>query len=69
MPASDQITLIEVLREELKRVIERPETSRRHPVMLHNLTGNDQTPAWHVVNIWQASAFEELLHRQEPRQS
>ena len=57
---------VEVLRDELKRVIERPETSRRKPVMLHNLTGNDQSPVWQVVNIWQASApFEKLLHHRQ----
>ena len=57
---------VEVLREELKRVIERPETSRRSPVMLHNLTGNEAAPVWQVVNIWQASApFEKLLHHRQ----
>ena len=35
---------VEELREELGRVIERPETSRCPPVMLHNLTGDEAAP-------------------------
>jgi len=47
---------VEVLREELYRVIDskdRDDVSQ--PVLLRNLGGNDSAPVWQIVNIWEAS--------------
>jgi ectoine hydroxylase-related dioxygenase (phytanoyl-CoA dioxygenase family) len=46
---------VEVLRDELKRVIENKDSLDRKPVMMTNLSGNDDAPVWQIVNIWQAS--------------
>jgi ectoine hydroxylase-related dioxygenase (phytanoyl-CoA dioxygenase family) len=47
---------VEVLREEMTRVIRDHEKSGvPQPVMLKNLTGNADAPVWQIVNIWEAS--------------
>ena len=55
---------VEVLREELYRVIknkDRDDVSQ--PVLLRNLGGNDSAPVWQIVNIWEASApFKNLMY-------
>src|SRR5687767_6917439 len=54
---------VEVLRSELARIIEHHDTLEVKPVWFHNLSANDQTPVWHIVNIWQSSEpFRALLH-------
>ena len=53
---------VEVLRNELARVIENHESLERKPVRIMNLSGHDQTPVWQIVNIWEASdAYRELM--------
>ena len=58
---------VEVLREELYRVIEskdRDDVSQ--PVLLRNLGGNDSAPVWQIVNIWEASeAFRDLMYSEK----
>lgn len=46
---------VEILREELSRVIEGHDDLERKPVLFQNLGGNPQIPVWQVVNIWEAS--------------
>lgn len=54
---------VDTLRAELDRVIENHEKPDvPQPVLLRNLAGNDETPIWQIVNIWQASApFKTLI--------
>ena len=58
---------VEVLREELYRVIDskdRDDVSQ--PVLLRNLGGNDSAPVWQIVNIWEASeAFRNLMYSEK----
>ncbi len=58
---------VEELRGEVMRVIdERERTDIPQPVSLRNLGGNDSTPVWQIVNIWEASEpFRRLVSRQE----
>lgn len=52
---------VEVLRAELKRVIEDREAPGPKPVRIINLAGDDAAPVWQIVNIWEASpAFRAL---------
>ena len=54
---------VEVLREELDRVIRDREGDGPKPVHIVNLTRDDSAPVWQVVNIWQASeAFCKLMN-------
>ena len=55
---------VEVLREEVMRVIEQRERSDiRQPVLVRNLSRDENAPVWQIVNIWQASEpFERLIH-------
>jgi phytanoyl-CoA hydroxylase len=54
---------VDVLRAELLRVIEmRGSADMPQPILLRNLSGNDNAPVWQVVNIWQASEpFRKLI--------
>jgi phytanoyl-CoA hydroxylase len=54
---------VDVLRAEIDRVIEnKNETDITQPVLLRNLSGNDDTPVWQIVNIWEASlSFKNLI--------
>src|SRR5206468_12307354 len=53
---------IEILKSELRRVIEQRDGSRPQPVLLRNLGESDSSPVWQIVNIYQASlAFLELI--------
>ncbi|MFT5365389.1 MAG: phytanoyl-CoA hydroxylase [Candidatus Latescibacterota bacterium] len=53
---------VEVLRLELERVIaDKDREDVRQPVLLRILGGNDASPVWQIVNIWEASEpFREL---------
>jgi ectoine hydroxylase-related dioxygenase (phytanoyl-CoA dioxygenase family) len=54
---------VEVLREDVARVIRDRDANTPQPVMIKNLTGNDATPVWQIVNIWEASEpFRQLIH-------
>jgi ectoine hydroxylase-related dioxygenase (phytanoyl-CoA dioxygenase family) len=54
---------LDVLRAELRRVIDDHDHLERRPVRLVNLGGDEAAPVWQIVNIWQASdAFEALVH-------
>lgn len=47
---------VDVLRAEVMRVIEqRDRADAPQPVLLRNLSGNDDAPVWQIVNIWAAS--------------
>lgn len=54
---------VEELRSEIRRVIEQRDRSDvPQPVLVRNLTGNDDTPVWQIVDIWMASApFRKLI--------
>jgi len=53
---------IELLNNEVMRVIEQRDRSRPQPVLLRNLGGSNDAPVWQIVNIWQASVpFAELV--------
>ena len=54
---------VEELRADVMRVIEdRENEDIPQPVLVRNLSGNDDTPVWQIVNIWQASApFKALM--------
>jgi phytanoyl-CoA hydroxylase len=56
---------VEILRLEIDRVIKnhnKPEIPQ--PVLLRNLSGNDNAPVWQIVNIWEASEpFSKLISR------
>ncbi len=54
---------VEVLRNELERVIRDRDGDGPKPVHIVNLTRDDSAPVWQVVNIWQASeAFCNLMN-------
>jgi hypothetical protein len=55
---------VETLRAEILRVIdERDKEGVDQPLLLRNLSGNDDAPVWQIVNIWQASEpFRKLLY-------
>src|SRR4051812_24491276 len=56
---------IHVLNDEVMRVIEQRELSKRRPVLLRNLSGTQAAPVWQIVNIWQASEpFGKLVANQ-----
>jgi len=53
---------VEVLQEEIARVIHDADKGGRQPVRLANLTGDAGHPVWQIVNIWEASdPFHELI--------
>lgn len=54
---------VDTLRAELDRVIDEHEQSGvPQPVLLRNLAGDDDSPIWQIVNIWEASApFKTLV--------
>lgn len=57
---------VEVLREELARVIEEQGAPKPQPVRIANLSGNPETPVWQIVNIWEASeAFQQLIYHSQ----
>jgi ectoine hydroxylase-related dioxygenase (phytanoyl-CoA dioxygenase family) len=52
-----------VLREELARVIKEQDTPVPQPVRVVNLSRDEMSPVWQIVNIWQASdPFRRLVH-------
>ncbi|MSR65040.1 MAG: phytanoyl-CoA dioxygenase family protein [Verrucomicrobiae bacterium] len=54
---------IEVLREDLDRVIRDRDKGGRQPVLLRDISTNKSTTIWQVVNIWETSEpFKELIH-------
>jgi len=54
---------VDVLREELARVIREQNTPKPQPVRIANLSGNPDAPVWQIVNIWEASeAFRQLVY-------
>jgi phytanoyl-CoA hydroxylase len=55
---------VEALRSEVMRVIEeRDRSDIAQPVLVRNLSRDENTPVWQIVNIWQASEpFERLIH-------
>jgi ectoine hydroxylase-related dioxygenase (phytanoyl-CoA dioxygenase family) len=54
---------VEILRDELSRVIENHDSLERKPVLFRNLSGNDDAPVWQIVNIWEASdPYANLVH-------
>jgi ectoine hydroxylase-related dioxygenase (phytanoyl-CoA dioxygenase family) len=57
---------VDLLRSEIERVIENDKkTDVPQPVLLRNLSGNDNAPVWQIVNIWEASEpFKKLISRQ-----
>ena len=58
---------VEVLRSEIMRVIaDRDNAATVQPLLLRNLSGNDDAPVWQIVNIWEASEpFHKLLAQPE----
>jgi ectoine hydroxylase-related dioxygenase (phytanoyl-CoA dioxygenase family) len=54
---------VDVLRAEIQRVIdERENPDITQPVLLRNLSNNDNAPVWQIVNIWEASQpFKQLI--------
>jgi ectoine hydroxylase-related dioxygenase (phytanoyl-CoA dioxygenase family) len=54
---------VDELRDEMSRVIrDQDRKDVRQPVLLRNLSGNDDAPVWQIVNIWEASdAFARLI--------
>jgi hypothetical protein len=56
---------VDVLRDEVARIIRDRDADTPQPVMLTNLTGDDAAPVWQIVNIWEASEpFRELIHNE-----
>jgi ectoine hydroxylase-related dioxygenase (phytanoyl-CoA dioxygenase family) len=57
---------VDLLRSEIERVIENDKkTDVPQPVLLRNLSGNDNAPVWQIVNIWEASEpFNKLISHQ-----
>jgi ectoine hydroxylase-related dioxygenase (phytanoyl-CoA dioxygenase family) len=55
---------VEVLRGEVMRVIEeRDRTDIPQPVLVRNLSRDENAPVWQIVNIWQASEpFRRLIY-------
>lgn len=54
---------VETLRNELSRIIEGHDSLERKPVLFRNLSGNDSSPVWQIVNIWEASDPYAVLMR------
>jgi ectoine hydroxylase-related dioxygenase (phytanoyl-CoA dioxygenase family) len=54
---------VEVLRDEVMRVIEeREQTDITQPILVRNLSRTDDAPVWQIVNIWMASPpFKTLI--------
>ena len=53
---------VEILREEMARVIEDKDELEHKPVRIVNLSGKGESPVWQIVNIWQASpAYRQLV--------
>ena len=49
-------TIVDTLREEVMRVIdERERADIPQPLLVRNLGGDDDSPVWQIVNIWQSS--------------
>ena len=46
---------VEVLRDELQRVIENKDRLQRKPVRIANMSRNAEAALWQIVNIWEAS--------------
>jgi phytanoyl-CoA hydroxylase len=61
-PVLDDET-VEILRAETLRVIDdRNNANVKQPVLLRNLTGDENRPIWQIVNIYEASpAFRKLI--------
>ncbi len=57
---------VDILRSEIDRVIKnQDDSSIPQPVLLRNLSGNDNAPVWQIVNIWEASeSFKHLMSRE-----
>ena len=54
---------VAVLQAELDRVIaEKDREDVPQPVSLRNMKGDDATPVWQIVNIWEASEPFRILH-------
>jgi ectoine hydroxylase-related dioxygenase (phytanoyl-CoA dioxygenase family) len=54
---------VDILREEIDRVIKNQDRLERKPVWIINLSGNEKAPVWQIVNICDASdAFMALVH-------
>lgn len=52
-----------ILADEVRRVVDNRDEINRDHVRIRNLNGNDQTPVWQIVNIWQVSQpFADLLN-------
>jgi len=57
---------VDVLREELDRIIGDRDKDGRQPVLLHNMTRKEDAAIWQVVNIWEASdPFNELVRSKQ----
>src|SRR5690242_320571 len=58
---------VEILRSEIMRVIDdRGNAEAIQPLLLRNLSGNDESPVWQIVNIWRASdPFRDLISQPE----
>ena len=58
---------VEELRDELDRVIrDEAKEDIPQPVRIANLSGNENSPVWQVVNIWEASpAYERLIRNSD----
>jgi phytanoyl-CoA hydroxylase len=58
-------TEVDVLRSEIERVIANQTNAEiPQPVLLKNLSGNDASPVWQIVNIWEASEpFKRVMTR------
>jgi len=56
---------VDELCADMQRVIDQRERKDiKQPVLCHNFTGNDATPVWQIVNIWEASpAFGQLIRQ------
>ena len=53
---------VEVLQDEVLRVIDNRDNPGKQPVLLHNMA-KPEAPVWQIVNIWEASEpFFELIH-------
>ena len=54
---------VDVLREELARVISDKDSPNPQPVRIANLSGKPEAPVWQIVNIWEASEpFRRLIY-------
>lgn len=53
---------VEILREELSRVIDHHDTLERKPVLMSDLGKSSDVQVWQIVNIWEASdAYATLI--------